>query len=52
MWKESYMKKLLYGIVEMIADIHSHLLRLNDAYEYSFTDIINKFKSIESLSLA
>lgn len=38
MWKESYMKKLLYGIVEMIADIHSHLLRLNDAYEYSFTD--------------
>ena len=32
------MKELLYGIVEWIAKIHSHILRLNDAYEYNFTD--------------
>lgn len=32
------MKELLYGIVELIAKIHEHLLRLNDSYEYNFTD--------------
>lgn len=32
------MKELLYGIVELIAKIHSYILRLNDAYEYNFTD--------------
>ena len=32
------MKDLLYWIVEWIAKIHSHILRLNDAYEYNFTD--------------
>ena len=32
------MKELLYWIVECIAKIHSWLLRLNDAYEYNFTD--------------
>ena len=32
------MKELLYKIVECIAKIHSYLLRLNDAYEYNFTD--------------
>lgn len=32
------MKELLYGIVELIAKIHGYLLRLNDAYEYNFTD--------------
>ncbi len=32
------MKELLYWIVEWIAKIHSHILRLNDAYEYNFTD--------------
>ena len=32
------MKELLYWIVEGIAKIHSHILRLNDAYEYNFTD--------------
>ena len=31
------MKELLYWIVEWIAKIHSHILRLNDAYEYNFT---------------
>lgn len=33
-----YMKELLYWIVECIAKIHSYILRLNDAYEYNFTD--------------
>lgn len=32
------MKELLYGIVELIAKIHSYLLRFNDAYEYNFSD--------------
>ena len=32
------MKELLYWIVEWIAKINSHILRLNDAYEYNFTD--------------
>ncbi len=32
------MKELLYWIVEWIAKISSPILRLNDAYEYNFTD--------------
>lgn len=32
------MKELLYKIVEYIAKIHNYLLRMNDAYEYNFTD--------------
>ena len=32
------MKELLYGIVELLAKIHSYLLRFNDAYEYNFSD--------------
>ncbi len=32
------MRELLYWIVECIAKIHSYILRLNDAYEYDFTD--------------
>lgn len=32
------MKELIYGIVELIARIHGYLLRLNDAYEYNFSD--------------
>lgn len=32
------MKEFLYWIVEMIAEAHSYLLRLNDRYEYEFTD--------------
>lgn len=30
------MSRLLYWIVEKIAEIHSYLLQLNDAYEYNF----------------
>ena len=33
-----FMKELLYGIVELLAKIHSYLLRFNDAYEYNFSD--------------
>ena len=29
------MKELLYWIVEWIAKIHSHILRLNDEYSYA-----------------
>ena len=32
------MKELLYGIVDLLAKIHSYLLRFNDAYEYNFSD--------------
>lgn len=32
------MGRLLYWIVEKIAEIHSCLLQLNDAYEYDFSD--------------
>ncbi len=32
------MKTFLYWIVEMIARAHSRLLKLNDAYEYNFSD--------------
>ena len=32
------MKEFLYRIVEWIAECHNYLLKLNDAYEYHFTD--------------
>ena len=32
------MKAFLYGVVELIAEIHRYLLKLNDAYEYNFSD--------------
>ena len=32
------MKELLYAIVELIAKIHGYFLKLNDAYEYNFSD--------------
>lgn len=32
------MGRLLYWIVEKIAEAHNWLLKLNDAYEYNFTD--------------
>lgn len=36
--KEDDMKEFLYTIVEYIAKIHNHILSINDAYEYNFTD--------------
>ena len=32
------MKEFLYKIVEWIAEIHSYLMRINDNYEYHFSD--------------
>lgn len=32
------MKELLYKIIELIAKVHSHILQLNDAFEYDFSD--------------
>ena len=32
------MSKFLYKIVEIIAEIHSYLISLNDSFEYTFTD--------------
>lgn len=32
------MKEFLYWLVEWIAECHNYLLKLNDAYEYNFTD--------------
>ena len=32
------MKEFLYKIVEWLAEIHSYLMRINDNYEYHFSD--------------
>ncbi len=32
------MQAFLYGIIDIISDIHTYLLSLNDAYEANFTD--------------
>lgn len=32
------MSRLLYALVGMVAKIHNYIMRLNDAYEYNFTD--------------
>ncbi len=32
------MSKFLYALVGMVAKIHNYIMRLNDAYEYNFTD--------------
>ena len=46
------MKAFLYWIVEMIARIHRYLLKLNDAYEYNFTDKELHFLIIGALGMA
>lgn len=46
------MRELLYGIVGLIAKIHSRLLQLNDAYEYNFTDKELHFLVIGALGMA
>ena len=46
------MKRFLYLIVEIIAKMHSYLLRLNDAYEYNFTDKELHFLIIGALGMA
>lgn len=46
------MKELLYGIVGWITQIHNYILRLNDAYEYNFTDKELHFLVIGILGMA
>ncbi|MCI9141290.1 MAG: hypothetical protein HFH87_01550 [Lachnospiraceae bacterium] len=45
------MTKFLYWIVELIAKIHSWLLKLNDAYEYNFSDKELHFLIIGALGM-
>lgn len=45
------MEKALYAVVEIIAKIHSYLLKLNDAYEYNFSDKELHFLIIGALGL-
>lgn len=45
------MKELLYWIVECIAKVHTYILRLNDAFEYDFTDKELHFLVIGMLGL-
>ncbi len=46
------MSRFLYWIVEMIAEVHSWLLKLNDAYEYNFSDKELHFMIIGALGMA
>ena len=46
------MTRLLYFIVEIIAKIHSYLLRLNDAFEYNFSDKELHFLVIGAMGMA
>lgn len=46
------MGKFLYLIVEMIARVHSWLLKLNDSYEYNFSDKELHFLIIGALGMA
>lgn len=46
------MKEFLYWIIELIAKVHSHLLGLNDAYEYNFNDKQLHFLVIGVLGMA
>ncbi|MCD8325359.1 MAG: hypothetical protein LUC90_01380 [Lachnospiraceae bacterium] len=46
------MTEFLYSIVEMIAEIHSRILSINDAYEYNFSDKELHFLVIGLLGMA
>lgn len=46
------MTRFLYAVVEIIAKIHSYLLRMNDAYEYNFSDKELHFLIIGGLGMA
>lgn len=49
--REIHMTEFLYGIVEIIARIHNYLLKMNDAYEYNFTDKELHFLIIGALGM-
>ncbi|MFR4351062.1 MAG: hypothetical protein ACLT3H_05245 [Roseburia sp.] len=46
------MKELLYLLVEYVAKIHAHILQLNDAFEYNFTDKELHFLVVGVLGMA
>ena len=46
------MSRFLYWIVELIARIHGYLLKLNDAYEYNFSDKELHFLIIGAMGMA
>lgn len=46
------MKELLYTIVGWIAKIHNYIMRINDTYEYDFTDKELHFIIIGMLGMA
>ena len=46
------MKPFLYGIVELIAKIHNHLMQMNNEYEYNFSDKELHFLVIGILGMA
>ncbi len=46
------MKAFLYGIVELIAKIHNHLMQMNNEYEYNFSDKELHFLVIGILGMA
>lgn len=46
------MKELLYWIVGVIAEIHNHIMQLNNAYEMNFTDKELHFLVIGLLGMA
>ncbi len=45
------MEKALYAVVEIIAKIHNYLLRLNDSFEYNFSDKELHFLIIGALGM-
>lgn len=46
------MGRILYWLVEQVARVHSYLLRMNDAYEYDFSDKQLHFLIIGVLGMA
>ena len=46
------MGKILYWIVGQVARVHNYLLRLNDAYEYNFSDKELHFLIIGAMGMA
>lgn len=45
------MKEVLYGLVRLMAKIHNYLMRLNDAFEYNFSDKELHFLVIGALGM-
>lgn len=46
------MREFLYRLMGEVAKVHSHIMKLNDAYEYNFTDKQLHFLVIGALGMA